>query len=239
MKSELANKTMVAQLPLVVEIIGPAGAGKTTLLQALGQRHRKIQPGIRISKIRQVPFFINNTFALLPAFLHQYPHSRWFDRRETRSMIYLKAWLHALRNQTSHHDTVTILDHGPIYLLARLREFGPEFTASQHFQEWWTNLLEQWTDTLDIVIWLDAPDTVLLERIRARDRWHAVKDKGEPEAYEFLTGYRRALEQIIAESVTEHQVTLLRFDTYRESVEQIVDKVLTTFDSAPQSRLNG
>lgn len=146
-------------------------------------------------------------------------------------MVYLKAWLHVLRQQASNNDRVTILDHGPIYRLAYLRALGPEITTSQLYESWWASLLHQWTATLDIVIWLDAPDAILLERIRTRASKHAIKEKCEQEAYEYLTHYRTFLAQIIAGSVTDHQVTLLRFDTNQESVEQMVDKILATFDA--------
>lgn len=231
MNNELTNNTIVKKSPLVVEIIGPAGVGKTTLLRALSQRHKKIQPDFHPSKMRQFPSFISNTFSLLPTYLRQYRHSRWFNWRETRSMAYLKAGLHLLEQQASNHGMVTVLDHGPIYRLAFLRALGPEITTSQLYNRWWTSLLSQWTATIDIVIWLDAPDAILLERIRARDRWHTIKEKCEQEAYEFLTHYRTFLEQIIAESVADGQVTLLRFDTNQESVEQMVDKILPTFDT--------
>ena len=150
-------------------------------------------------------------------------------------MVYLKAGLHVLGQQASNNDMVTILDHGPIYRLAWLRAFGPDITTSQLYKGWWDNLLNQWIATVDIVIWLDAPNAILLERIRARDSWHTIKETCEQEAYEYLMQYRTALEQIIAESVTDGQVMLLRFDTNQESIEQIVDMVLTTFDSAPNT----
>jgi len=229
---EWTNNTIAERPPLVVEIIGPAGAGKSTLLRALSQRHKSIQPDIRLSKIRKLPFLISNTFSLLPTFLRQYRHSRWFSWSETRSMVYLEAWLHVLQQQASNNDVVTILDHGPIYRLARLRELGPEITTCQIYKRWWARLLNQWTATLDIVIWLDAPNAFLLERIRARDQKHILKDKCKQVAYEYLTHYRTFLEQIISESVSDRQVTLLRFDTTQASIEQIVEKSLATFDSA-------
>jgi shikimate kinase len=237
MNNKLTNKTIVEKPPLVVEIMGPAGAGKSTLLRALGQRHKKIQPGIHPSKIRQVPFFISNTFSLLPIYLRRYRHSRWFNRREVRSMAYLKAELQVLEQQASNNGMVTILDHGPIYRLAFLRALGPEITTSQPYTRWWNSLLNQWIATIDIVIWLDAPNVILLERIRAREQRHTIKEKCEQEAYEYLTHYRTFLEQIIADSVIDREVTLLRFDTNKESVEQMVDKVLNTFDSAPKAGL--
>ncbi len=231
MNNGAASRTIVEKPPLVVEIIGPAGAGKTTVLRALSQRHNKIQPGIPLSKTRQIPFFISNTLSMLPTYLRHYRHSRWFNWRETRSMVYLKAGLHVFRQQALNNDVVTVLDHGPMYRLATLREFGPELTTTQLYARWWANLFSQWAATLDMIIWLDAPNVILLDRIRGRDHWHLIKEKCEREAYEFLTRYRTAMERLIVRSVTDHQVALLRFDTSQKSVEQIVDKVLATFDA--------
>lgn len=229
-----ATDTIAAGPRLVVEIIGPAGAGKTTLVRALSKRHKRIAPDIdlRLSKISKFPFVISNTLFLLPTYLRGYRHSRWFSWRETRAMAYLKAGLHLLGQQTPNDDSVTILDHGPIYRLAFLREFGPEITSSLPFKKWWAGVLQQWAARINIVISLDAPNVVLLQRIHARDSWHAVKGKCDQEANEILRRYRTACEQTIAESLTDTGVILLRFDTSRQSTEQIVDRVLVTFDAA-------
>jgi shikimate kinase len=231
MNNELTDNSIIETSPLVVELIGPAGAGKTTLLRALSKNHKKIRPGIHPSKIRQVPFFISNTFSLLPTYLYQYRHSRWFNRREIRSMAYLKAELKVLEQQASNNGMVILLDHGPIYRLAFLRALGPEITTSKRYARWWTNLLNQWTALIDIVIWLDAPNVVLLERIRGRDQQHTIKEKCEQEAYEYLIHYRTFLEQTIVESLNNSGVKLLRFDTDQESVEEMVYKIQTTFNS--------
>ena len=146
-------------------------------------------------------------------------------------MLYLKAGLHVFRQQALNNDVVTVLELGPMYRLAMLREFGPELTTSQRYARWCANLFSQWAATLDMIIWLDAPNEVLLDRIRRRDNWHPIKETHEREADEYLTRYRTAMQQLIVQSVTDHQVALLRFETSQQSVEQIVDKVLATFDA--------
>jgi len=226
----LTDNTVAERPPLIAEIIGPAGAGKTTLSRALSQRNKKIVVGVRLCRIRYIPFFVSNTLFFLPTFLRQYRNSRWFTWAETRSMMYLKAWHHVLGRQTLNNGMVTVLDHGPIFRLALLREFGPEITTGQLYERWWDSTLNQWAATLDMLIWLDAPDAILMERIHARNERHKVREKSEQEAYEFLARYRTSYEQIISMLATGGGPRVLRFDTDQESVSQIVDQVLVAFD---------
>lgn len=144
-------------------------------------------------------------------------------------MTYLEAGLHVLGQQGAKNGSVTLLDHGPIYRLAFLREFGPEITTSSTYEHWWAGLHDRWFAALDMVVWLDAPDAVLLERIRAREQRHTIKEQSEQEACEVLARYRRSFERTIAESTADHQPILLRFDTSQASVEQIADSVLAAF----------
>jgi len=226
----LAGDTVVERPPLVVEIVGLAGAGKTTLLRALNQRHKKIVAGVRVRKINYIPFFISNTFFFLPTFLRQYQYSRWFTWEETRSMVYLKAWHHLLSRQGANKNTVTVFDHGPIFRLVKLSEFGSEITKSQVYHRWCESVFDQWAASLDMVIWLDAPVAILVERIHARNEWHRVKEKSDQEAYKILARFRRSFEQIIAQLAANSDTRVLPFDTERESLKQIVEKVLAEFD---------
>ncbi len=148
-------------------------------------------------------------------------------------MIYLQAWHHILERQPTKPDVVTILDHGPIFRLVLLREFGPEITKSHVFQQWWDRTLKQWAMTLDMVVWLDAPDSILLERIQTRHRWHLVKERSEQEAYEFLARYRTSYEWVIPKLRASGCTQVLRFDTDHESLGQIADRVLAALDSHP------
>lgn len=215
---------------LVAEIVGPAGAGKSTLLRTLSQRNDEFRASVPLTKVRYILPLIENTLFLLPSFLRYYRRSRWFTWAETRSMIYLKAWHQELTRQEASSDPLTIMDQGPIFRLVLLREFGPEFSQSPRFEEWWRRIFKQWAAILDSVIWLDAPNALLKERIRTRSVWHRTKEKSEEEIYSFLTRYRTSYEQIIAELPAHLRQTLLCFDTSQESSEQIANKVLTAFD---------
>jgi hypothetical protein len=116
------------QRPLVVEVIGPAGSGKTTLATALCRRP-EITAGIELSRASHVPHLIHHTLLLLPVFLLVRGDGGWLTRKEMRSMTYLRAWPRQL-TRTPAERAVTILDHGPVFRLARLRAFGPRITRS-------------------------------------------------------------------------------------------------------------
>lgn len=229
-KNETTNAQAAIQAPLVVELLGPAGVGKTTLARAVRERHEHVAPDIdaRLAKVDKLPFVIRNTCSLLPGHLLHYRHGRWFNRRETRSMAYLEAGLRLLERDPPAGNAIVILDHGPIYRLAFLREFGPAVTTGHTYQRWWRDLLRRWAARLDLVISLDAPNPVLQNRIRARSSWHSIKDRSELEADEILNRYRTAFERTIAEALTLDHVQLLRFDTSRRSTEEIAAELLQT-----------
>ncbi len=231
MNKGLADNTIVGRSPLVAEMCGLAGAGKTTLLRALIQCNQVFEEGahLRVRRIGHIPFFLSNAFLLLPAFLSHHRNSRWFTWDEIKMMVYLKGWPHVLRRQASNNGTVTVLDHGPVFQLSQLHAFGPEKINSQSFEEWWDSMLKQWATIMYMLIWLDAPDAVLLERINTRNRWHVIKGKSGEEAYEFLARYRTSYEQTITRLTAKGGPTLLRFDTHLKSMNQIVDKVLAAF----------
>jgi hypothetical protein len=146
-------------------------------------------------------------------------------------MVYLKAWPPILKSQATQSGATLLLDHGPIFKLATLDAFGPERLKSQGFEQWWYGVLKQWAFTLDVVIWLSAPEKLLIERINARHQRHAVKGKSELEAQEFLTRYQNSYEQILAKLAEYGGPTPLKFDSSQASVEQIVDAILLTCDS--------
>jgi hypothetical protein len=111
--------------------------------------------------------------------------------------------------------------------MTEVRLFGPEYLRQQTAQRFWQNLFEHWTDTLDMIVWLDTAEEVLLERIRTRQQEHVVKAQPAKVVYEFLDRYRSEYEFIFSRLIAKNAcLKVLRFDTGRQTPQQIVDQFL-------------
>ena len=145
-------------------------------------------------------------------------------------MGYLETLIPYLRRQALAKDIVVVLDPGSVCWLTELREFGPEITRSHQYERWWNNMFRQWAAALDVIIWLDAPDELLFERILARDEWHEAKEKSQKEALECFVRYRTGYGQIIAAMTAQGGPRVLRFRTDQISPEQMADRVLSVMN---------
>lgn len=233
----MAPGSMATQKPLLImELVGPAGAGKTTLSRVLSLRNPAIQIGseIELQKLKYAPVFLSNFISLLPIFLRQLRYGQSFAWDEIKYLVYLKGWYQVLMQEAGVGDAAILLDHGPVFKFATLREFGPEKLKADGFEKWWDNMFKQWASRLDIVIWLDAPDSVLEKRINSRDQRHLVKGKAESEITHFLARYRTSYEQTLAQLRAHEGPLLLQFDTSRTSIDQVADEILSTMNTALQ-----
>jgi cytidylate kinase len=219
----------------VVELAGLAGAGKSTIAGTLRQYSHQVlleePPYFR--RIRDIPFFGWNTFRLLPTLFHLSHNkkgSRWLTGQEIAWMAVLQGWHRRLDRPLWNNGQVIVLDQGPVFLLMMLHLHGPEAFRGPRAKEWWARTGKQWADTLDTVIWLDAATATLVERIRARDVWHGVQDKSTEDAVEYLGRYRESYGKVIS-LLTAHKddLKVLAFDTARESLDSVVDKLLLEF----------
>jgi hypothetical protein len=218
--------------PLIVEIVGPAAAGKTTLIRLLCGDGHEIRSGIDVASIRSAGVFSAKAASFLPVWLLQRPRGRWFTWREVKSLAFLDLWYREVERGRPSGVVATLLDHGPLYRLTSLREFGPEMAHSKRFERWWSAAFDRWRGTVDIVVWLDAPNEVLLERVERRGHWYLSADRSMEDKHEFLGRYRGALTTML-ERFGEGDPTVLRFDTERTSATEIADRVLEALVSRP------
>ena len=219
--------------PRIVEIIGPAGVGKTTLFHALNNYQDQILLGNfpNVRNIINVPFFIWYGLQIIPPLLGIPKHnSRQLSRREFAWMSILTGWPVVLQNNAKKSAKVIVLDQGPVYLLAEMREFGPEYLKCKQAEKLWVELFSRWAGTLDMIVWLDAQDIDLIERIRNREQEHVVKNEPAPKVLEFLERYRNAFEDVLSMlEANSPGLRVLRFDTSLKNPGEIVDKLLGEF----------
>ena len=125
-----------------------------------------------------------------------------------------------------------MLDHGPVFRLASLSAFGPPMAGTRPFDRWWTGLARDWGRLLDVVVYLDAPDRVLLRRIEARARAHRIRGSSEDDAAEFLARYRAAYRRTL-DAVASSGARVLELDTSATSTKELTAVVEAAIRTAP------
>lgn len=218
---------ILSEQPRVLELVGLAGAGKTTLEHALHQRDARIRLVVAPGKARYIPFLARRGCLWLSSLLWRYRGSRWFTRYEIRLLGHLEVWAPYLRMQKQAPGSVVVVNPGSVYWLAALSEFGPSRFQSHACGEWWDRMLNQWIALVDLFVWLDAPDNVLLERIRTRNEWHAAKEQPDSQVLERFAHLRRRYGQILAEMAHRGGPEVLHFRTDQVSSDQMADRVLS------------
>lgn len=208
----------------VVEIAGPAGAGKTALLEALSQASPNIRPVARLRRMAYLGWLAATALGSTPLQVRR-AGVCGLGRREMMMMMHLGA-LHHMVPRRSGGRIVTVFDQGPVFMLSRLYGSGVEDIEDERVQRWWRVMVRRWACVVDKVIWLDGPDTVLVQRIRTREKWHLTKEQSEQDAYEFLRRFRRTAEVILSRLGCVNGPRLVEFDTSRLGVNEIVDTLL-------------
>lgn len=215
--------------PRVVEIIGPAGVGKTTLYQALRDYSEFIRldnfPNVR--NVFDAPFFIWNGLRSIPDSIRLYrTNSRQLSRREFAWLTILRGWGNILRRDSIEGKKTIILDQGPVYLMAEMQLFGPAYLGRESAERFWQDVYRDWSSTLDMLVWLDASNDVLLDRIRVREQEHPVKAEPDALIYQFLDRYRAEYEYLLSVLMASRKgLRVLQFDTGRQQPNQIVDQL--------------
>ena len=191
----------------LVELAGPAGSGKTTLVTALCAADPTIRVGLRTGHGAVAAGLLAASPTLLRA--RTGAPGRWWTTGELRAIGYLAAW----QRPAGHRPAgTTLLDHGPTFRLASLLVGGPPMVRTRAFHRWWMRTSVAWGLLLDTVVWLDAADEVLIDRIRERDRDHRVREASDEDAGHFLAGYRTAYDATL-DVLLRTGMRVVRIDT--------------------------
>lgn len=205
----------------VVELVGVAGAGKTSLLRAIGQRDTTLLAGLRPPRRRHLAHIV----PLLPTFLGLHWPYRGLHWKEMKRILYLRTLEDLLQAELPRRPHTVVLDEGPIYILARLRVYGGERIRTPSFDRWWRRALQRWARAVDVVVWLDAPDAVLTQRLRTRNQAHRLRGLSDEVVGSFLALYREAYETVVGSFAAVSGLQVLKVRTDGESVGQIAARV--------------
>lgn len=220
----------------IVEVVGPAGAGKSTLCTMLSRCD-----GIRLSNFPDVrsaasfPFFARYGLQTLTAVTLAHPGNlKELGRRQLAWLSILIGWPAVLQREIRKDNDLILMDQGPVFLLSEMRLFGPHFLKTKRAKGLWQTWYRQWSAVVDAIVWLDAPDECLHQRIQNREKDHIVKDQTADAVFEFLREYRRAYEKTFA-ALADYRacLNLLRFDTSRQTPEEIAAELCCELSIQP------
>jgi thymidylate kinase len=181
---------------VVVELVGPAGAGKTTLAQGVSAVDPTVRAGLSLWGLPR-PKLLEAALPLLPTFvLSAIRPSRRLQWGEMAQMIRLGALRRVVRDEARKHRVI-LLDEGPVFALSWLDFFFAR--NGDRAVSWRRRAVADWASLLDVVVFIDASDSTLAQRIRTREKDHMVKDSSDEEIYGFAAGFRKAFDRVIAE----------------------------------------
>jgi broad-specificity NMP kinase len=209
----------------VAEIIGPAGAGKTSLTSLLRQ-NKNVRAGLSLwgLSLASIARGVVSSGPILFAFCRERKYFGWDD---VKLIIQHNALLHLVRLESSKGYQAVLLDEGTVFALAKLQAFGPGDEAPAESNSWMRSLFNKLAPTLDAVVWLDAPDAVLAQRIREREKPHRIKNGSDSDIQNHVKLYRNSFERVVSELSRRNGLKVYRFSTDQEPMEAIAQKVLS------------
>lgn len=205
----------------ILELLGAPGTGKTTIVRGI----RKQVPGLRTAvSTREFPG------ALIRHGLKS--GGRFFRylvqgvRPGVVGAMFLQevqlGLLKTIERQEKLKYGFFLLDEGPLAGLVWVAGEAGTYPSGGLIDSWLKTMATGWATVLDGVLEVDAPDSVLLERINARNDNHRIKGGRPQEAAAFLHRVRESTTGILEQISGMVQVS--RIDTQLNGIEEAVAK---------------
>ncbi len=218
--------------PQVVELVGLAATGKTSLLRALGEREPACLAGLRPPRHRHAW----SAVTLVPTFVGLHRSAHAFLWKEMKRITYLRTLQRSVAAKAAERYRAIVMDEGPVYMLARMRVYGEARVRSAAFEPWWRSAIGEWRRTLHLVVWLDAPDAILAERLRRRAQHHRLQGATDRTIEGFLGAYRTAYAEVMSDLTTLPGVRVLAFRTDVETADRIAERVVAELQERGRAR---
>jgi len=215
---------------VLMELVGPAGAGKSLLADRLRVRGDVVRASVW--NLPRVLIF-ESALRSLPVLVRMCVATRAFPRAELEQIVRLNALRLFVRRRVGG-ASVVVLDEGPVFALSWLRVFGHPRIQNGRLEPWWRRTLADWAGVLDRVVMLDAPEPVLVSRIRGRQKPHDIfRQMTDAQILDLIARYRTAFDGVLAALTAGGRPELLTFAAADGSTEQLGDAVLAPLGPAP------
>jgi thymidylate kinase len=223
---------------LVIELIGVAGVGKSTLFNRLKSKNLPwliCDTVLPVWNISSAPFFIENIISLAPILAHlEIKGERLLHRREIAFLALLNGWHRILRKKADQQGKAILIDQGAISMMTYLSVWGPQSLKFDHLKGWWESVYIHWAQTMDLLVYLDTKDEIIIDRIRTRSQNHHLKKETTDVVCEWIMKYRILYGKILNRFETNgFRAKVLRIDSGDNSVEDIINIFISSVESHP------
>lgn len=221
----------------VVEIVGACGSGKSTLTRAVTDHDpaHQLEEFLQFKKLDHLRSAAHSVPGLANLLVAGLRARRLPDVTELKLIIYLMVWHHRIRRSPVRGTRAVVVDQGPVYALATLRRTNPPLPGTEPAGRWWRTVLAQWATTLDVIVWLDAPDDVLWERVQNRSEEHEIKGGPKESGIDFIKAYRDSFESTLEEFDHVGGPRIMRFNTSHWTTERMVTEILERLAGSERS----
>lgn len=218
---------MAVDRPFLVEITGIAGSGKSTITRLVCELDPRCRRAgfIHARTPRHLAHILGGLPRLLPILVHNLGTGPRLGWAEVKLLAYVTRWRRVLRREAGARPGILVLDQGPVYALVRLKAQGKRVTTTPAFARWWDEMLGVWADELTAVVYLDADDRILWDRINGRAQPHRTKGEPAEVGREFIAQYRRLFGEVLERLERPGGPEVLRLDTGDAAAERLAAEI--------------
>ena len=213
---------------MVIELVGPAGVGKSAVAAEL-TRLGVVRSGVWNLPRHLLARSAVASFAELA--------TMWRDGGRTsavKQVIRLGALEQRVAQLAARPAQTVVLDEGPVFALAWFRVFAKQGLGNGRLTAWRRRATERWAEALGAVVWLDAPDPVLLHRLRNRGKPRDVfRTMTDTEILDLQAAYRAAFSAVIPTVTGASGAHLVSLDAEHAPADQLARDVIA-FAGAPR-----